>query len=290
MNSKIIQVLNNFIKRSITGTLFVGITTALILINKWTFLAFILLSGSWLIIEFLKIVNKDNQNTSILYTLLNAMIILVTVFFGNLLDLKLIIYFLVAIPIFFLFIIELFSKKTSPIRNIAMSFFALGYIVFPMIVAILLVIGDLFSYQYGSDGFQPCVLLGILILIWIYDSTAYCFGVPLGKHKLFIRVSPKKSWEGTIGGAICTIVAGYLLNFFFPVLTKIDWLIISLVVIVFGTFGDLIESLFKRNINIKDSGKTLPGHGGILDRFDSFIFTLPWVFFYLIIKQLFLGI
>jgi len=279
--------LNNFIKRTITGSLFVGISTALLLINEWTFLAFVLIASVWLTIEFLRIANNDKNKPNITLTISTGIIIILVVFFGIKYDINPLAYCLLAIPIFGMFIAELFSGKETPMRNLAISFFTLIYIVVPLALSIVLVTGDNFSYQVNNNHFQPTILLGVLILIWIYDSMAYCVGVPLGKHRLFLRVSPKKSWEGTIGGALLTIVAGYFINLLFPVLSQTDWLIITGIVVVFGSLGDLIESLFKRSIHIKDSGELLPGHGGLLDRLDSFIFTVPWVFFYLIIKEVF---
>ncbi len=279
--------LNNFIKRTITGSLFVGISTALLLINEWTFLAFVIIASVWLTIEFLRIANNDKNKPNITLTISTGVIIILVVFFGIKYDINPLAYSLLAIPIFGMFIAELFSGKETPMRNLAISFFTLIYIVVPLALSIVLVTGDNFSYQVNNNHFQPTILLGVLILIWIYDSMAYCVGVPLGKHRLFLRVSPKKSWEGTIGGALLTIVAGYFINLLFPVLSQTDWLIITGIVVVFGSLGDLIESLFKRSIHIKDSGELLPGHGGLLDRLDSFIFTVPWVFFYLIIKEIF---
>jgi phosphatidate cytidylyltransferase len=189
-----------------------------------------------------------------------------------------------------IFIEELFRKNENPLQNISVSVLSLVYISLPLVISVLLVKGNLFYYQIGS-GFNPGVLLGILILIWIFDSMAYCMGTLFGKkgkHKLFERISPKKSWEGTIGGAIFAIIAGYFICLLFPVLSRLDWLVISAIIIVFGTLGDLIESMFKRSSHIKDSGHLLPGHGGLLDRLDSFIFTVPWVFFYLLLKESYL--
>lgn len=277
--------MNNFLKRTITGSLIVLTISALILINEWTFFVFVLVSGVWLNIEFLRIAKNDKNKPNTFLTILSTVLILALVFCTNYFKLNTALYWLIPIPLFLIFITELFSKNETPIRNIAISLFTLVYTVFPFIVSIFIVNGQMLYFQTATNMFTPTVLLGVFILIWVYDSMAYCVGVPLGRHRLFLRVSPKKSWEGTIGGAMLTIIAGYFINLLFPLLPKIDWIIITLIVIVFGTLGDLIESLFKRSCAIKDSGVTLPGHGGLLDRFDSFIFAVPWVWIYLIIRS-----
>jgi len=279
--------LNNFFKRTLTGSIFVAITTSLILINEWTFLAFVLIANLWLSIEFFRISSHDQTKPLSFTSILTGSIAVILVFLGKTYDINSSIYWLILIPASFIFVEELFLNKQNPLRNISVSFLSLIYITIPLITSILLVYGNNFDFQIKKGGtFHPELLIGILILIWIFDSMAYCVGVPLGKHKLFIRVSPKKSWEGTIGGALFVIVAGIFMFKFFPVISQTDWIVISALVIVFGTIGDLIESLFKRSINVKDSGETLPGHGGLLDRLDSFIFTLPWVLIYFILKSL----
>jgi phosphatidate cytidylyltransferase len=279
--------LNNFFKRTLTGSIFVAITTSLILINEWTFLAFVLIANLWLGIEFFRISSHDQTKALSFTSILTGSIALILVFLGKTYDINSSIYWLILIPALFIFIEELFLNKQNPLRNISVSFLSLIYITTPLITSILLVYGNDFDFQIRKGGtFHPELLIGILILIWIFDSMAYCIGVPLGKHKLFVRVSPKKSWEGTIGGAIFVIIAAIFMNKFIPAISQTDWIIISALVIVFGTIGDLIESLFKRSINVKDSGETLPGHGGLLDRLDSFIFTLPWVLIYFIVKSL----
>ncbi|HNQ67131.1 MAG TPA: phosphatidate cytidylyltransferase [Bacteroidales bacterium] len=279
--------MNNFFKRTLTGSIFVAITTSLILINEWTFLAFVLIANLWLSIEFFRISSHDQTKPLSFTSILTGSIAVILVFLGKTYDINSSIYWLILIPASFIFVEELFLNKQNPLRNISVSFLSLIYITIPLITSILLVYGNNFDFQIKKGGtFHPELLIGILILIWIFDSMAYCVGVPLGKHKLFIRVSPKKSWEGTIGGALFVIVAGIFMFKFFPVISQTDWIVISALVIVFGTIGDLIESLFKRSINVKDSGETLPGHGGLLDRLDSFIFTLPWVLIYFILKSL----
>ena len=136
--------------------------------------------------------------------------------------------------------------------------------------------------------FSPNIVAGILFLTWANDSFAYIVGSKIGKTPFFLRISPKKTWEGTIGGAVfCMLTAGIIAQFFTQ-LSLLDWLVVGAIVAVFGTIGDLVESLLKRSVGVKDSGSFMPGHGGFLDRFDAFIFCIPFVYFYLsVVKHLF---
>lgn len=277
--------MNNLVKRTLTGILFVSATTALILINQWTFLAFLLISNIWLNIEFLRIVKSDDSSPSSFSTIITGCFAIILAFAGYYYNLKTALYWLILVPVLFIFIEELFQDKKNPIRNISFAIMSLFYITLPLILSMQLVTGNLFYFQIAEKNFQPELLIGVMVLIWIFDSMAYLTGVPLGKHKMFVRVSPKKSWEGTIGGAVFTIAAGFFMHHFIPVISNYDWVVIAVLAVVFGTIGDLIESLFKRSINVKDSGEFLPGHGGLLDRLDSYIFTIPWIFIYFIVRD-----
>ena len=133
----------------------------------------------------------------------------------------------------------------------------------------------------GGNNYTPKLLIALFSLIWIYDSGAYLVGVSIGKHRLFERISPKKSWEGAIGGTLTAILAAYFISVFVPEIDLIHWIAISMLTVISSTFGDLTESMFKRFFAIKDSGNLFPGHGGVLDRFDSLFFAVPVVVMYL---------
>jgi phosphatidate cytidylyltransferase len=133
----------------------------------------------------------------------------------------------------------------------------------------------------GHNGYSFVLPLSIFIFIWSNDTGAFCFGCTLGRHKMFERVSPKKTWEGFAGGALVAVVAGYVMSLYFNIMDMYQWMGMALVVVVFATLGDLIESSMKREMQIKDSGNMLPGHGGILDRFDSTLLAIPAVIIYL---------
>ncbi len=185
------------------------------------------------------------------------------------------------LPILFLiFLIELYSKKENPFRNIAITFIGIIYVAIPFSLLNYIV-----TYT-GTYNYQ--LLFGVFFIIWCNDSGAYIVGSLLGKHKLFPRISPAKSWEGSVGGAFISFAIVFIISGWYSSVSLTDWMVIASILIVIGTLGDLVESLFKRSIQVKDSGTLLPGHGGILDRFDSLIMAVPFIFTYLfLIKMLF---
>jgi phosphatidate cytidylyltransferase len=130
-------------------------------------------------------------------------------------------------------------------------------------------------------GYNPILPLSVFIFLWLSDTGAYCFGSLFGKHRLFERISPKKSWEGSVGGAALSMLASLPMAQLFPFMNVGEWAGLAIVVVVFGTWGDLTESLLKRRLHIKDSGNILPGHGGMLDRFDSSLLAIPAAVVYL---------
>ena len=173
-------------------------------------------------------------------------------------------------------IVQLYRPRQNALHSLERSFFSLGYVALP--VAILNAIMSITA---------PRLLLGVFMFIWLYDTGAFCVGVLLGKHRLFERISPKKSWEGVIGGLAVCIAGAYLTHHFFDEFFQVPdltvWVGLSLVVAVFATFGDLVESLIKRTVGVKDSGHILPGHGGILDRIDSLLLVAPAVLIYMML-------
>ena len=178
--------------------------------------------------------------------------------------------------IFFLtFIIELFRKHNASRERIGTWFMGFIYIALPFgLMNSLFVTGNI-------EGFRTDILIGLFIIIWSSDVFAYLVGSWIGKHKLFERISPKKSWEGSIGGLVFALLAAYILSLIYPNLTLPEWFTFAVIVVVTGALGDLIESMLKRQAGVKDSGTLLPGHGGVLDRFDAVIFATPFVFVYI---------
>ena len=173
-------------------------------------------------------------------------------------------------------IVQLYRPRQNAVHSLERSFFSLGYVALPIAM-----LNGIMSIT------APRLLLGMFIFIWLYDTGAYCVGMLLGRHRLFERISPKKSWEGVIGGVAFCVAGAYAthhwFNEFFQVPDLTVWVGMSVVVAVFATFGDLVESLIKRTVGVKDSGHLLPGHGGILDRIDSLLLVAPAVFIYLLL-------
>lgn len=270
--------LNNFLTRTLTGTVYVTLIVASILIHPLFF--YIVFAGFAIagLIEFYNITNSDiikpHFFTGLFITVVMFVFSANSAF--NAISLE---YLLILIPLSFsVFIFELFRNKQNPLQNIATTLLGLFYIALPL--SLLVFIPNI-SLENGV--FKKGLLLGFFILIWTNDTFAYLIGVKFGKNKLFERVSPKKSWEGSFGGFLFSIIVAYILSLFFIDLNTMEWIGMAIIIVVFGSIGDLIESLFKRSLNIKDSGNILPGHGGILDRLDAVLIAAPFVFFYLLL-------
>lgn len=274
--------LKNLKTRIITGALYVIISLALVLINQYTLLAFCIISYVWLTIELKRIIQRTNIRISLIFPLMIGLFALLIAFLNIYYNISFTLFLLMIIPIYGIFIHELFILRENSLQSIAHTLFFLIYPLLPILLTIYLSSG---SFYGQSVNYSPGILVFTMVQIWIFDSMAYIFGVSLGKHRLYEKVSPKKSWEGFIGGFVITLIIGILVGYYSSLIIVIDSIFISIIVSVFGTFGDLVESLFKRNINLKDSGNTLPGHGGLLDRLDSFIFVIPWIFLYFLVKS-----
>lgn len=183
---------------------------------------------------------------------------------------------IIPLLLFLLFIVELYTKSDQPIINISLNLSTFVYIGIPFSMLNFIV--------YSEGSYQPSTLLGILVLVWIYDSAAYLIGSTFGRRKLFERISPNKTWEGSIGGLLVLTALGFAFGYIplFKSLSSMEWAVISWIIAYFSATGDLVQSLMKRSLKIKDSGNILPGHGGFLDRFDAFIFVIPFIAFYIL--------
>ncbi|MEO6039721.1 MAG: phosphatidate cytidylyltransferase [Saprospiraceae bacterium] len=175
---------------------------------------------------------------------------------------------LLLFSIFLLLVMELFLESRQPFVNLGYYLTGIVYLGIPFAMLIYI--------AAGPEGYSPWRVIGLLLLPWTNDTLAYLVGSQIGKTPFFPRISPKKTWEGTLGGMVCTVLVAWLLARWLPAYTLREWIVLAAVVGVFGTLGDLVESMLKRSMGVKDSGSIMPGHGGFLDRFDSFIFVLPF--------------
>lgn len=277
--------LKNLIVRAITGAIFVAVLVSGIVFGAPTMgLLFAIITGLsvW---EFCTIVNNREDVTinKVIVTLSGVCLFAATWFFcitGITKE-----FILVLLPIIYIIISELYLKQNNPMNNIAYSMFAIMYVAIPFSLMNVISIKHLpDSTDIMYDYVTP---LAVFIFLWASDTGAYCVGSLIGKRPLFKRISPNKSWEGSVGGGVLAVAISQLLAFL-PIgsgYTPLQWAGMAIVVVVFGTWGDLVESLMKRQLGIKDSGNILPGHGGMLDRFDSSLIAIPAVAVYLCLMQ-----
>ena len=193
--------------------------------------------------------------------------------------------FLIMIPMLTgLMIIELFRKQEKPFDSLAHTIFAVLYTALPFSMfpfASFSRMGLNSILPHENIIFSPGIIIGFFILLWANDTGAYLSGITLGRHKLMERISPKKTWEGCLGGVIIAALVAWTLSGWLGVVDTLQWIIISIIISVSGTFGDLIESMLKRSSGVKDSGTIMPGHGGFMDRFDSAIISFPLIYLFL---------
>ena len=271
--------MNNFYQRTITGAVFVAVLIGAIYFHYYSFLILFSLIIILSLLEFYKIVKSENVIPQRFAGIAASVILFATVAYsqatGNF------IYLLINFPVIFLiFINELFKNKKNPFYNIAFTVLGIIYIALPVSLINLIVISP------GAD-YNPVLILGYFFLLWSYDTGAYLVGRLTGKNKLFERVSPKKTWEGAIGGIVISVGISYIISQNYILLSFSEWAVIAVIIAVTGTLGDLTESMLKRSTDIKDSGSLLPGHGGLLDRFDALFVSIPFVtaYLYLIISD-----
>lgn len=272
--------MKNFIQRAITGLIFVAVLIGCIIGSPLSFGLLFSIISAMATAEFCNLMNKHegvcvNRNICVL----GSVSLFLCFFYYGMNPAQTGIFIPYLIITIYLMVSELYLKKKHPLNSLAYAMLSQIYVGLPF--ALLNVLAFHSNGWDSVSEYQFILPLSIFAFNWINDTGAYCTGMLLGKHPLFKRISPKKSWEGSIGGAVFSIAGAFALAHFFPIMSTAAWVGMGLTVVVFGTWGDLTESLMKRHLGIKDSGNILPGHGGMLDRFDSAIMAIPAAVVYL---------
>lgn len=274
--------MNEILKRTLFGAIFVLLVVGSILISQFAFSVLMLFVVGIGEFEMMRLFNnksaeKGNNNTFAI--ILGLCIYTVIGLYG--LDILKSEYLVLLLPLMLLpFLFALFNKKQQADKVLSSYWSSVFYVALPSGIMVCMFNENILGEIAGAE-----LLILILSLIWINDIFAYLVGMKFGKHRLFERISPKKSWEGSIGGLIFTMLSAGLFAYFTQFFEIVDSLVIALIVVIFGSLGDLTESMFKRQAGVKDSGNLIPGHGGILDRFDATFFAVPFVFVYLMLVQ-----
>ncbi|HEX8041221.1 MAG TPA: phosphatidate cytidylyltransferase [Chryseosolibacter sp.] len=268
----------NFWKRTVTGILLVTVIVGTLLLGVYPLSGLCFLINVLGLLEFyrmFRIQNVQRKASAVLlsaYLFVSAVLVLTGRCNASV--------FVLAFPLVSLiFMAELAREPGNAFVELAFIFMGIIYVTVPFI----LLIASAFMTGDETGAYRPEVILGYMIMLWANDSGAFVFGTLFGKRRLAPRVSPNKTWEGSAGGALLVVGIAYLNDLFIDGIPSGGWYIIGAIVVVAGTLGDLVKSLMKRTVHIKDSGNVLPGHGGILDRFDSLIGSIPFVASYLIL-------
>jgi phosphatidate cytidylyltransferase len=268
--TSILNKYNNLTQRIIVGLLGAIAMGFGLYYSEW--LHFLIFLGICVMtqLEFYKLVGLDGMLPLKTFGTFSGICIFTLTFFiqSHRLDSK---FYLVLFPLVScIYLIYLYrSKEQKPFRGIAFTFLGIIYVAIPFsLLNVIVFQGDLYTFE---------LILCSLLILWANDTGAYFAGVRYGKRKLFERVSPKKSWEGSLGGLVLAMGMAYTVSHFTNVLDQWQWFCICIIIVIGGTYGDLVESLFKRSIEIKDSGKSIPGHGGFLDRFDGLLVSVPFI-------------
>lgn len=269
-----IEKYSNLTQRIITGLLGAAGVIAAICISEWLYCLVFFIICLFALLEFYKLVGLDGHVPQKTFGTLCGVSIFLLSFFIQRGDVPQRFYFLIFPIISCVYLIKLYKKfERKPFTNIAFNVLGIFYIAVPFALLNVAV------FSTGEYNFE--IIFGLLFILWASDTGAYFAGTFLGRRKLFERISPKKSWEGFFGGALLAMIFAYGISLYFHSLNQTQWLVIGIIIIVGGTFGDLVESLLKRSIEIKDSGTSLPGHGGFLDRFDGLFISSPFIVAYL---------
>lgn len=296
---------SNLAKRTLTGVLFVAVLVGGILYSPLTFTLLFCLISALTVHEYCRLVNEHCAARSVQVPTTLLIASAVYLFLAQVMYMTMGTMYVFAPYFLFmigLFVRELYLKRPDPIANWAYSALSQLYIALPFSLLVWLYV-FFCQPELGANSFLLPDFLGntevfrasfllplsVFVFLWANDTGAYCIGSLLGRHRLFPRISPAKSWEGFIGGLLVAALAGWVFwavdGRYLAAYTEGEWIGLALVVACFGTWGDLVESLLKRTLGIKDSGNVLPGHGGMLDRFDSSLLAIPAALCYIFLIE-----
>ncbi|GHU63598.1 phosphatidate cytidylyltransferase [Bacteroidia bacterium] len=274
---------NILVTRLLTGIAYVGIVILSIIWNIYSFLALFSIVTVLCLREFYGLLNTHKHlGINAYFHCIGGLVLFVATFLFSSGQFGYRIFFIYLVYVVATLILELYAKKTDPIGRLASVFFGQCYIAIPLSLLNFIVF-------HGIGGettvYSRILILSLFIFLWMNDTGAYLIGVTFGKHRLFERISPKKSWEGFFGGLVFALLSAWVFALLRPEIPMYHWMGLSLVVVIFGTWGDLVESMIKRALDVKDSGHSLPGHGGFLDRFDSLLLAAYAMLFYVQLIQ-----
>ena len=268
--------LKSLVVRALTGAVFVAIIVGSILFNEYSFALIFAAIAALASAEFYRLVDDltHSPRGTMLVDVIGSILLFITFYIyatkdfhiSGIITVPYLVYFLVR------FIMQLYDKVERPLEGWAYSFLGQIYVALPFALCNVLYFR-----------FSPIILLSLFVFIWVNDTGAYLVGCTIGRHRLYERISPKKSWEGFWGGLILAAAIAYLASLYLDILHTWQWIGLAITCSIFGTWGDLCESLIKRSLNVKDSGNILPGHGGWLDRFDSVLLAVPAAILYLFV-------
>jgi len=271
--------MKNLLLRTLTGLVYVAVIIAGIIGSSYSFLALFSAVTVLCLWEFYNLINTQRQTKiNLWYNCLGGLLLFISTYLYITGATPSTIFLSYLIYVVIVFVLELYRKQQDPITHSAYIFLGQCYIALPL--ALL----NILAFSVGEGGkYYWTLILALFVFIWVNDTGAYLVGSKFGKHRLFERISPKKSWEGFWGGLFLTAISSLVFARFAPEIPYYHWAGLAIAVATFGTWGDLMESLIKRTLGVKDSGNILPGHGGFLDRFDSLLLAVYAMLFYVVL-------
>lgn len=270
--------LPNLAQRIITGVLGSAAIIFGVVFSEWTYFIVFFIICILSLLEFYTLTGLDGLLPQKTFGTICGMVVFCVSFFVERGDISHKFYYIIFPLVSFVYMIKLYKRfERKPFTNIAFTFLGIFYVAVPF--ALL----NIAAFENGTYNYE--IIFGCLFILWATDTGAYFAGTYFGRSKLFERISPKKSWEGAVGGAVLAVIFAFGIAYFFQSIPTWQWMVVAAIIIVGGTYGDLVESLLKRSIEIKDSGDALPGHGGFLDRFDGLLISTPSIVAFLELVQ-----